>query len=464
MQVSCALSKSAAENKLKNAFLPGEGMGESNILISPNLDLGNFLYHYHATVYPHSKKLLLSGGFYNQALDFSRASTTEDIIIAAKAVILRTLKSKKFIKTQRSYFFPVYRMLTINPGSTSTKMVLYNGDIEEFSKEIQHSREKLSEFGRISDQYLWRKEIILRELKDHNIDPSKIDVVVGRGGLLAPLVGGTYLISEKMCEDLKAAKYGEHASNLGALIAFEISKHIGKKSFIVDPVVVDEMSEKAKITGLNEVSRKSLWHALNQRQIGKLYALEKDTYYQNMNLIIAHLGGGISIGAHKKGVATDVINGLSGEGPFTPERSGTIPVTEIIDLCYSGKTTKEELKKRITRKSGLVEHLGTHDSKIIEQRITDGDKKAKIVYDAMIYNISKHICSLIASFEGDTVDAILITGGLAKSRYIQAELLKYLNTINIPKHFYPGEFEMEALKFGAMLVLKGEEVANEYIG
>jgi butyrate kinase len=456
LQAACALIPKAAKAKLKDKFQPDQGYGESNVLISTNLDLGNFLYHYHAANYPGAQKLLVSGGFNNQVLDFSRSSTVEDITLGAKALILSLLKSNAYKATRQSYFFPKKRILAINPGSTSTKIAVFYGGQVELSKTLKHSRDKISEFAKVSDQYEWRKDLILAALKEHDIAIEKIDAAVGRGGLLAPISGGAYEVNDAMCADLVEGKYGEHASNLGALIAREVATSIGKKAYIVDPVVVDEMTPKSKYTGLKDVKRDAIWHALNQKEICQRYAMDNGTFYEDVNLVVCHLGGGISIGAHKKGVTVDVTNGLTGEGPFTPERSGALPVKSVVDLCFSEGMTKEKMIKRITRQSGLVEHLGTHDSLAIEKRFEEGDRETIEVYNAVSYNIAKYISFMVPAFEGESVDAILVTGGLARSDIITAELKRYLKALNIPVILYPGEFEMEALHNRTLQVLKGE--------
>jgi len=464
LQISCALSTEAAAFKLKDKYQPDSAVGKANVLIAPNLDLGNFLYHIYALRYPESKRVLISGGLHNQAIDFSRASTVEDIVLGAKALILGLKKEPTYQHTPNDYFFPRCRVLAINPGSTSTKIAIFKGEVEESRTSLTHSADELQQFERVVDQYQFRKQVILQELKNQQIDLQGLDGIVARGGLLAPIKGGTYQVNEKMKSDLLQAKYGEHASNLGAIIASELAKEIGKPAYIVDPVVVDEMTEKAKITGFKEIKRISLWHALNQRAVAKNYALEMDKLYEELNLIVAHLGGGITVGAHHRGQAVDVNDGVHGDGPFTPERSGMIPLESFLDLCQKEQFTIDELKRKIHGKGGLVALLGTNDVREVEQQIETGDQQTKLVLDAMIYNVCKQITSLIPAFEGEPIDAILITGGLAFSNYVVSEITRYLSLLKIEIRLYPGEKELEALRSGVSRVICGEEEALEYQG
>ena len=462
LQISCALSEEAAAFKLKDRFKPDSAEGKSNVLIAPNLDLGNFVYHIYALRYPTSKRVLVSGGLRGQAIDFSRLSTVEDIVLGAKALILLLKKTPTFLHTPNDYFFPRCRMLVINPGSTSTKIAVFRGEEEQFKASISHSAEELSEFDSIVGQYGFRKETIIKVLKENGIDINQLDGIVGRGGLLAPVKGGTYEVNEKMKGDLLASRYGEHASNLGALIASELAKSIGKKAYIVDPVVVDEMEPKAKVTGFKDIKRISLWHALNQRSVAKAYAREMDKLYEEINVIVAHLGGGITVGAHRKGKSVDVNDGVHGDGPFSPERSGMIPSEQLMDLYLSGKYDQAELRKKIHGKGGLMDLLGTNDLREVEARIQKGDRKAKLVMDAMIYNIGKQISSMIPAFAGQSIDAILLTGGLAYSEYLVSELKCYLEPLNIEVRTYPGEKELESLRDGMLKVLRGEEKPLQY--
>lgn len=357
------------------------------------------------------------------------------------------------------------RILAINPGSTSTKMAVFDNDKLIFSLCLRHSVEELEQFQKVIDQFDFRKHLILNALAENGI-PFEFDAVIGRGGLLRPIAAGVYEVNDAMLADIRKVRRS-HACNLGCLIARDLADELGCKAFIADPGIVDELDEVARVTGSPLMPRVTTWHALNQRAIGRRYAAkltEADpthpVEYEDLDLIICHLGGGISIGAHKKGKAVDVNNAFDGEGPFSPERAGTLPAGSLIDLCYSGRYTKDELKKRISGKAGLAAHLGsTHIPEIVE-RIENGDEYAKLVLDAMIYQVAKHIAALTPVFRGK-VDAILITGGIAYSDYVICRLTELIDFI-APVHIYPGEDELEALALNALRALKGEQEVLKY--
>lgn len=462
LQISCALSAEAAAFKLKDKYRHDSPEGKSNVLIAPNLDLGNFLYHIYALRFPTSKRVLISGGLKNRAIDFSRASTVEDIVLGAKAMILCLKKDPQYQKTRNDAFFPCCRVLAINPGSTSTKIAVFKGEVEEFRSTVSHPTTELQQYDHIIDQYTFRKQAIVKDLEQHGIELKNFAGIVGRGGLLAPIPGGTYRVNEKMKADLIAARYGEHASNLGALIAAALAEEIGKPAYIVDPVVVDEMSAKAKVTGFKEIQRISLWHALNQRTIAKTYAEDNDQLYEEINVIVAHLGGGITVGAHFRGRTVDVNDGVHGDGPFTPERAGRVPIETFLDFVQQGQIPMNELRKKIHGKGGLVDLLGTNDVREVEKRIAAGDEHAKFILNAMLYHVCKEISSLIPAFEGEPIDAIIITGGLAFSEYVVTEMQRYLAPLQIKVQLMPGEKELESLRDGILRVLRGEETALEY--
>ena len=297
-------------------------------------------------------------------------------------------------------------------------------------------------------------------LNSQGINLTKLSAVVGRGGLLKPIEGGTYEVTDNMIKDLKVGVLGEHASNLGGILAYEIASKLNIPSYIVDPVVVDEMHEIARISGMPKLKRISIFHALNQKAVARRAAEEMGKPYEDLNFIIAHIGGGVSVGAHKKGKVVDVNNALDGDGPFSPERSGGVPIGDLVKLCYSGEYTHADIKKMIKGKGGLVAYLGTNDGRIVEERIEQGDKEAELVYEAMAYQISKEIGSYATVLKGD-VDAIILTGGIAyDKKFIQwiKESVEFLSKVIV----YPGEDEMSALAEGGMRVLKGEEVAKIY--
>lgn len=354
-----------------------------------------------------------------------------------------------------------FNILVINPGSTSTKIAIYEGENKIFSENIFHSEAELVEYNNIIEQREFRKDIILKFLADKNISLCSLDAVVGRGGLLNPIPGGTYYVNEKMFKDLEIGVQGEHASNLGGILAAEIASQVNIPAFIVDPVVVDEFEEVARLTGIPEIRRRSIFHALNHKGSARLAAKKMEKEYDEVNLVIAHLGGGISVSAYKKGKVIDVNNALNGEGPIAPERAGTLPAWDLIELALSGKYSKCELKKKITGKGGMVALLGTNDMKKVMELIRKGDKQAKLVFDAMAYRIAKEIGAYAAALSGQ-VDAVVITGGLAHCEEFVEKIKNYVSFIG--KIFiFPGEDEMKALALGALRVLKGEEKAKEYI-
>lgn len=353
-----------------------------------------------------------------------------------------------------------YKVLVINPGSTSTKIAVFEDEESVLEETLRHSVEELSKFDKVIDQYEFRLNIILDTLKKNNIDIDTFSAIVGRGGLLKPIEGGTYIVNEKMIEDLSLAERGEHASNLGGILAYKIAEKIGVNAYIVDPVVVDELNDVARISGLKDINRQSIFHALNQKAVARRHAKSKGKKYEDMNLIVAHLGGGISVGAHCKGKVIDVPNALDGEGPFSPERAGGLPVGDVVKLCFSGKYTHEEIKKKLVGKGGLVSYLNTNSAKEVSDRIKNGDEYAKLVYYAMAYQVAKEIGACSVVLKGK-VDGILITGGIAYDNMFTdwiKEMVSFISDVYV----YPGEDELKALAEGVLRVLKGEEKAKEY--
>lgn len=353
------------------------------------------------------------------------------------------------------------RILAINPGSTSTKIAVFQGSKSIFLKNIKHSAEDLQDFKSIIDQFSFRKDIILKELKDAEIRIDLITAIVGRGGLVKPIESGVYEVNEAMIKDLHESKLGEHASNLGGLIANEIAQDLGTaRAFIADPVVVDEMEDVARYTGHPKFVRHSIFHALNQKATARKYAKSVDKPYEELNLIVAHLGGGISVGAHKKGRVIDVNNALDGDGPFSPERTGTLPCGQVAKLCFSGEYTHEQVKKMIKGEGGLVAYLGTNDAYEVEMRVKDGDQEAKKVHDAIAYQLGKEVGSLATVLKGE-VDAILFTGGMAYDKGL-INYIKEMVSFIAPVVVYPGEDEMEALAMNGLMVMKGEVEPKVY--
>lgn len=352
-------------------------------------------------------------------------------------------------------------LLALNPGSTSTKIAVFRNTKEVFLKNIRHSCKELEPFEQITDQYEFRKDIIIKELTQAEININAIQVVVGRGGLVKPIPSGVYEVNEAMIRDLKIGVLGQHASNLGGLIAHDIAQSLpNAKAFIADPVVVDELDDLARISGHPEFERISIFHALNQKAIARQHARAVAQTYEALNLIVAHLGGGISVGAHCQGKVIDVNQALDGDGPFSPERSGTLPAAALVKLCFSGKYSEKYILNMITGKGGLVAYVGTNDAYEVEKRAMAGDEKAKKIYEAMAYQVAKEIGAMSTVLKGK-VDAILLTGGIAYGKPFVDHLTERIRHIS-PVYVYPGEDEMRALAMNGLMVMKGEVQASIY--
>ncbi|SCZ02833.1 butyrate kinase [Alkaliphilus peptidifermentans] len=350
-------------------------------------------------------------------------------------------------------------VLTINPGSTSTKVALFNGEENVLQTNLSHSPQELEKYQKITDQYGYRKDIILEWLKENNIQLNELIAVVGRGGLLRPMPGGTYEVSEPMIKDLNIGYQGEHASNLGGIIAKAIADIEGIEAYIVDPVAVDEFEDVARISGMPEIERRSLGHALNIKAVGHRVAAEFNKKFEEVNFVIAHLGGGISVAPVRNGRIIDY-NNANEMGPFSPERVGGLPVGDVAKLCFSGEYTATELKAKMRGKGGLTAYLGTNDAREVEKMVDAGDKKATQIYDAMAYQIAKEIGAMATVLQGK-VDAVVLTGGLAYSKNLTAYIEERIGFI-APFRVHPGEDEMKALNEGAQRVIKGLEKAKIY--
>lgn len=350
-------------------------------------------------------------------------------------------------------------ILTINPGSTSTKLALFKGMERMVQENLTHSSQDLAQYKKLTDQSGFRSALVFNFLDQHKIRCTDLSAVVGRGGLLTPMPSGTYRINDAMLNYLRHTTL-EHASNLGALLASEVAAPGRIPAFIVDPVVVDEMEDLARITGMPEIQRHSIFHALNQKAIAREAAKDLKKKYDQCRLIVAHLGGGISIGAHENGRVVDVNNALNGDGPFSPERAGSLPSWNLIELALSGRFTPDELKKKVTGKGGLVAHLGTNDVREVIARMRNGDHQAQRILEAMAYTIAKEIGAMAAALKG-SVDAVVITGGIAYNDDFVA-LIKERVSFIAPFMVYPGEDEMSALAKGALRVLNGEEPAKTW--
>lgn len=355
-----------------------------------------------------------------------------------------------------------YRVLAINPGSTSTKVGVYEGKKEVFEETVRHSNEELAAYGSILDQAPMRMNLIRQMLEKNNIDLSSMDAFIGRCGIVRPTRSGVYVVDDTLLDDLEhLPSAARHASCLGGIFARQFGDEYGKPAFVADPVTVDERDDIAKVTGLPDVERTCIFHCLNQKASARKYCKEVGKRYEDVNVIVAHMGGGTAVGAHRKGVVVDVNNAIAGEGPFSPERIGYLPVKDVLDLCYSGKYTKEELYDFISKSGGFVAHMGTNSSLEVEKAALAGDEKAARVFWAFAYNTAKYIGEMATVLKGE-VDAIILTGGQAYSKV----LCKYLEDrvgFIAPVKVYPGESELDALADSAIRVLSGEEEVKKYL-
>ncbi len=351
-------------------------------------------------------------------------------------------------------------LLIINPGGISTKVAVFDGQEPRFVEIIRHRADELDRFSGVIDQEPFRRQIILDLLAARGIELESFSAVVGRGGALKPLSSGTYRVEPEMVEDIRAGRvFVDHASNLGPLLAYGLAGKAGIPAFIVDPVSVDEFTPEARLSGLPELERASMSHALNLKMICRQAAASLGRKYEDVNLVAAHLGSGITVSAHRRGRMIDVNNAVDG-GPFAPTRTGGLPTTGLIKLCFSGKYDRAQLLNLATKRGGLLAYLGTSDGEEIEKRVADGDRQARLVYDAMILQIAKEIGAMAAVLDG-RVDAVVLTGGLACGRYLIDALkdrVSFLGQVLV----FPGEDEMKALALGALRVLSGEEGARDY--
>lgn len=353
-----------------------------------------------------------------------------------------------------------YRFFIINPGSTSTKIAVYEDDREVFSHSIAHSIEDLAHFDHIFDQFDYRMDLIEKAIREYDIDLSAFSAIIARGGNMKPVVGGTYMVNDEMLKDLKIGVMGQHPCNMGGGLAQKLAAEYGLKAYVVDPVIVDEFEPVARISGSPLIKRKSKDHPLNQKAVARAAAESVGREYEDMNFIVAHMGGGISVGVHRKGRIIDVNNSLNGDGPMSPNRSGGLPFGSVIELCYSGEYTQKELMNTFVGKSGLVGYLGTNDGREVAKRIDEGDEYAKEIYEAMAYQIAKEIGSCATVLKGD-VDFICLTGGIAYDEMVVGWIKERVEFI-APVKVYPGEHEMIALARGVMRVLDGREELQTY--
>ncbi len=352
------------------------------------------------------------------------------------------------------------KSLIINPGSTSTKIGVFEDETLLFEETLRHSTEEIASYASIVDQKDFRKNIIVNLLQEKNFDLHSLNVIVGRGGMLKPISGGTYPVTDELMADLKTGVQGQHASNLGGILAREIADSIGVPSYIVDPVVVDELMPEARYSGVPELPRVSIFHALNQKAVAKRYAKEIGKPYDSLNLVVVHMGGGVSVGAHKKGQVIDVFNALDGDGAFSPERAGGVPSGSLIKMCFSGEYTQAQVYKKIVGNGGFNAYLGTNDMRNVGKMVDEGNAEAKTIRDAFILQVAKDMGSMACVLEGK-VDQIIITGGIAYDNYVVTALKEKAGWI-APVTVYPGEDELLALAQGALRVMNGEEKAMDY--
>ena len=356
-----------------------------------------------------------------------------------------------------------YRILAINPGSTSTKIAIYQNEQCEMEDVIRHSTQELLPFRRpdrdVICQKAMRRELVEKSLEKHNIPMTSLNAVVGRAGRLPPMQGGTYRITDELLKDVPHPLI--HPALLGALIAKDIGDVYGIPSYFVDPTVVDELSEISRVTGVPEIRRSVIFHALNHKAVARRYAGEHGLRYQDCRLIIAHMGGGISIAAHLEGKAVDVTNASNGEGPMSPERAGMVPAIPLIEMCFSGKYSEADMRRFFTRGGGLSAYLNSSDFRLCEEQYNAGIEPGKTLFEAMAYQVSKHICSMSAILKGK-IDSIILTGGLAYSKRFTEMISEYVRFL-APVTIYPGEDEMLSLAQGALRVLTGEEQEISYV-
>ena len=357
-------------------------------------------------------------------------------------------------------FIMSIKSLIINPGSTSTKIGVFEDETLLFEETLRHSTEEISQYASIVDQKDFRKKIITDLLAEKNFDVKSLNVIVGRGGMLKPIPGGTYAVTDALLHDLKIGFQGQHASNLGGILAREIGDEIGVPSYIVDPVVVDELAPVARYSGVPELPRTSVFHALNQKAVAKRYAKEIDKPYEELRLIVVHMGGGVSVGAHENGKIVDVFNALDGDGAFSPERAGGVPSGDLIKMCFSGKYTEKEVYSKIVGKGGFNAYLGTNDMRDVVKKANEGDTFAAEVKDAFTFQVAKDMGSMACVLKGK-VDQIIVTGGIAYNAVV-VEALKERAGFIAPFTVYPGEDELLALAQGAIRVMTGEEKVMEY--
>jgi len=458
LQIGCAISKEAARTKLRGAADENPAMGAANVLIAPNLDTGNLLYHIYDTRFPDARPVLIIGGLRNQALDFSRGSRVEDVEIGAKALILRMYRSGRFSGTPDDRFFPRYRILTINPTRAYTEVGLWLGRDLWARERLAHPASVLAKEP--MDQLEERLAAVEEFLARHDVSAASMAAVVARGGLLAPVESGTYSVTGAMIEELEAGKYGTHVVNLAAILARRVAGEDHQGVWAVDPAVVDELDDASRLTGLKGVPRDAIWHALSQKFVAKHYAVQRGREYEDLNLLVAHIGAGVSVGAHRRGRCVQVNNALC-EGPMGLERAGGMPSLAVVDLCFSGRS-RDEVVRLLTREAGLRSHLGTADIVEMRRRALEGDGYARLVLTAFAEQVAGQIASLAPKLKGEPIDQIILTGELTTCRWLLDELRAMLFALGVGITVYPGDLELDALRDGALRLLRGIEGVSDY--
>lgn len=462
LQISVAISETAAREKLKERFALHPGAGRANLLIVPNLDVGNLLFHIYATRFPEARRCLIMGGLMSQAVDLSRNASVPDIVHASLALALRLQRSKGFQRTPQDRFFKRFQILAVNPGRGQTNVVFWDGVLPKAELVVQHAPLAGEQEGSlaITAQAEARLEEIRAELQARGLVLDGLDAVVGRGGLLRPLEGGTYPVDAAMLEDLRRQVGGEHPSNLGGLLADALARAAGCKAYVVDPVVVDELDPAFRLTGLKGHLREPAWHALAQKAVAKRYADEHGREYRDLRLIVAHLGQGISIGAHVGGRVVAVNHALY-EGPMAPERAGGLPSSVVLELART-VPDERECRELLVSRGGLRSHLGGASLAEAEARAAAGDEQARLTLQALLRGIAAEICSRLPWLGGALPDRVLLTGELTRSSLLVAHLTGLLEPLGLKVKVYPGDQEMAALRDGALRVLKGVEKPRCY--
>lgn len=453
LQISVAVSREAAQVKLKNRLDEFESAGKANVLIVPSLDEGNMLYHLFNTQYPEAQSSLIMGGMDGQVLDYSRGSSVLQVVRGAKLLLLTRIKAAKPL-VRTSPLFPSPRIVAINPGSVSTQIAVFDGDAPVLNVVIEHDKSGANASASIVEETKARLTAVRRTLEKHDIDPCGAAMIMSRGGMLPGPQAGTYRISEAMLTAIENGAVEDHPSNLGAFMAWELSEQGKTPAFIVDCPTIDELTPENRLTGIKGIEKTPIWHALSQRQAARMYADLANERVQDLNLIVAHLGSGVSIGSHARGKCINVENAIF-DGPMGPSRAGDVPAEAVIELCYAG-LEKAMVKKIFSAVGGLYSHLGAHDLRLIQDRADDPDVAA--VLSAMASGIASRILARLSDFYPEPVDQIILTGRMCLSPVLLEKVLEKLTLAGVEVTVFPGSVEAEALRDAAMRVYKDIDV------